>query len=521
MSPTKTKHHDLPQPDARGRIRPYVGKLASGGKARFLVGDQDTAPSDAQRRLDAIRSLYEKQCARSGIDSWNEWTRRVAVRIGAGQPITDTFLGDTDHPQHMAGCVEQLRAWGIPVVVTQPTAYGTGLESHSSQIQEIVQRLVATEVAVQKAMRGAVADRVALPEDAMAMAETATLYDAIDVYSCHLKTTGKTDEKGRLVSRVYKCCDRLRYLREVHENVPLWKLNLSLLNEIVAHWRNRPMTRRGNRCSKTHAEDMIKELWRFLKWLDSYPDFRWKTPPGFEHIDRKPINLPQDDNGVAFQTITKETYSPDQLATILQHTDVYGKALIGVCVNCAFGQSEVGQWPTSRILLNTPHPHAEKIGIRTTEADSWCAGPRPKTGVYGEHLLWPEVAEAVKPLLDGRDVLPITVKGTWWYRRHSKNPQTRFAKWWTDLIERVQKNDPNFPYFPFGTLRDLLPDVLRNRFSDDVASLALQHGSLGEDQLLKCYANLPFKRLFEATTKLRSHFRPMLDALKFSTRADV
>ena len=154
MSPTKTKHHDLPQPDARGRIRPYVGKLASGGKACLLVGDQDTAPSDAQRRLDAIRSLYEKQCARSGIDSWNEWTRRVAVRIGAGRPITDTFLGDTDHPQHMAGCVEQLRAWGIPVVVTQPTAYGTELESHSSQIQEIVQRLVATEVAVQKGQSG-------------------------------------------------------------------------------------------------------------------------------------------------------------------------------------------------------------------------------------------------------------------------------------------------------------------------------------------------------------------------------
>ena len=79
----------------------------------------------------------------------------------------------------MAGCVEQLRVWGVPVVVTQPTAYGTGLESHSSQIQEIVQRLVAAEVAVQKAMRGAVADRVALPDDPMAMAETATLHDAI------------------------------------------------------------------------------------------------------------------------------------------------------------------------------------------------------------------------------------------------------------------------------------------------------------------------------------------------------
>lgn len=513
VSRTKTKRHGLPKADKRGRIRPYVGKLASGEKARFTVGDRDTAPSEALRRLDVIRSLYEKQCARSGIDFWNEWTRRVAIRIGAGEPVTDVFLGDLDHPQHMAGCVDQLRAWGLAVAVTEPGAYGEGLEAHSDQIQAIVQKLVVEEVAKQKGLRGAVADKVSLPVDPMAMAETVTLHQAIDTYSRHLRDTGKTDEEGNLVARVNKCRDRLRYLKLAHKNIPLWKLDLTQLSEIVAHWRNRPKTRRGNRCSKLHAQDMIKELWRFLKWLDSYPACRWNKPQGFEDVDRTPIALPQDDNGAAFQTITKETYSPEQLAKILRHTDAFGKALIGVCVNCAFGQSEVGQWSTSRVLLNTPHPHAEKIGIATSEADSWIVGPRPKTKKYGEHLLWPEVVEAVRPFLDGRDVLPITRNGTWWYRTHSKNPQTRFARWWTDLIKRVQESDPRFPYFPFGTLRDVLPDVLRSRYSDDVASLALQHGSLGEDQLLKCYANLPFRKLFDATKELMDHFRPMLDAL--------
>jgi len=412
----------------------------------------------------------------------------------------------------MAGCIDQLRAWGIVVVVTEPAAYGKGLETHSDEIQGLVQRLVADEMTKQKSMRGAVTDKVALPADPMAMAETATLHQAIDTYSLHLKDTGKTDDEGNLVARVNKCRDRLRYLKQAHEDLPLWKLDLTQLTSIVAHWRNRPKTRKGNRCGKLHAEDMIKELWRFLKWLDNHPNFRWKKPQGYDDIDRKPISLPQDDNGIAFQTITKETYSPEQLAKILQHTDAFGKALIGVCVNCAFGQSEVGQWSTNRILLNTPHPHAEKIGIVTTEADSWIVGPRPKTGIYGEHLLWPEVAEAVRPFFDGRDVLPVTLKGTWWYRRHSKNPQTKFGRWWTALIRRVQKNDPKFPYFPFGTLRDVLPDVLRNRYSEDVASLALQHGSLGEDQLLKCYANLPFRKLFDATTELKDHFCPMLDA---------
>ena len=79
-SRTKTNRHRLPNANGRGRIRPYVGKFPSGEKARFTVGDRDTAPSEAVRRLDLIRSLYEKQCVRSGIGFWNEWTRRVGER---------------------------------------------------------------------------------------------------------------------------------------------------------------------------------------------------------------------------------------------------------------------------------------------------------------------------------------------------------------------------------------------------------------------------------------------------------
>ena len=117
------------------------------------------------------------------------------------------------------------------------------------------------------------------------------------------------------------------------------------------------------------------------------------------------------------------------------------------------------------------------------------------------------------PFLDGRAVLPITAVNTPWYKTYSSNPQTKFTNWWNDLIESVQKSDEEFPHLPFGSLRDALPDVLRLRYSDDVASLALQHGEISDDPLLKHYANKPYKRLFEATRELRSHFQPMLDEL--------
>jgi len=175
-----------------------------------------------------------------------------------------------------------------------------------------------------------------------------------------------------------------------------------------------------------------------------------------------------------------------------------------------------------RYSLNKPHPHADKIQIDTSEkdrfetsdADSWVTGNRPKTGAYGEHLLWPEVSEAVKPFLDGRDVLPITGAGTKWYKTHASNPQAKFGKWFTDLVKKVQKTHPDFPALPFGSLRDLLPDLIRIDFNDSVAALCLHHGTIGDDKLLDRYANRPYKKLFNATRELREHFKPFLDELK-------
>jgi hypothetical protein len=237
-----------------------------------------------------------------------------------------------------------------------------------------------------------------------------------------------------------------------------------------------------------------------------------------DDISRDLVELP-DDGGrheTAFRSTTKQTYSPEQLAVIVQYADSFEKALIGVCVNCAFGASEVGQWNTRDYQLFTEHPHADKLGITSTDADSWIVGKRPKTGIYGEHLLWEEVARAVKPFLDGRAVLPITgmPKGNPWYRTHSKNAQSQFGNWWATLLERVREHHADFPKLAFGTLRDLLPNILQREYSDEVASLALQHGKRSDDDLLKCYANLPYRRLFKATRELRTTFDPFLAALR-------
>jgi hypothetical protein len=128
--------------------------------------------------------------------------------------------------------------------------------------------------------------------------------------------------------------------------------------------------------------------------------------------------------------------------------------------------------------------------------------------------LWPEVADAVRTLLqDGREVLAVTKTGKPMWMKDATHPQSQIDSRFNNLIARIRKTNSNFPKLPFGSLRDTLPDQLRNFFSDDLASLALQHQTYPQDKLLKCYANLPFAKLFKATQDLREHFRPMLDAL--------
>lgn len=515
----KAYRRHVPKPDARGRRRAVVGRSLDGNVQRFEVGNKGTSQAESQQRLDAICDLYDRQCHELGIDYWANWVLPWAQRLAMGAiKVNGSDLAKRNDGQaaEELSIVSRLQSWGVPVHVADPDlqAAGNGFLKAlvGQQVNDAVQQTLA-RLGVQWGPKLVEDVRQHVVPPDVANAETRTLHEAIEEYRSHLEDTGKRDNDGNLSSRVGKCRDRLRYLKDHHEDLPLWQLDFGAIDKMAAYWRNRPVTEKGTRCSWEHARDMNKELFRFLDWLDMNGAYKWEKPRGSNGIKHSPIKFPEDNKGEAFQTITKETYTPAQLAIIAAHTDDFGRALIGICVNCAFGASEIGQWPTCLIALYTPHPKADRVGIETTDADSWVVGPRPKTGVYGEHLLWPEVAAAVKPFLDGRSVLPITRRQAPWYRTHSSNPQSKFNRWWNVVLNRVQKQHEDFPRLPFGSLRDVLPNVLRQEFGDDVASICLQHGKV-EDDLLKCYANVPYKKLFHATTQLVPIFRPFLDQLK-------
>ncbi|MGO9114029.1 MAG: hypothetical protein ACLP9L_32845 [Thermoguttaceae bacterium] len=519
---SKANYHDLPAPDERGRIRPVVGVDSQGKKVRFTIGSvRDTTQADMIRRLDAIRTLYERQCALERCAYWSAW-KPWADRMARGVPVT---VSASEVALHLSGqgaeelaAVRLLQSWGLPVIVDDPQLPSVALSSIRQMMEDQVKKAVAETVAQQKARwgDGLVAEAEAShPVRDPRETESRTFHEAVDAYKAYLEATGKKDAQGNLSSNVRKCLEWLDVLKKHQVNFPVWSLDFSQCGKLTSYWTNRPITKKGTRASRAYAQQLVKQLWRFFNWLDAADNWKWNLPEKARVISKKVIVLSTDRNGQVFQTVTKDTYSIGQLVKLAEQTDAFGRAIIGVSVNCCFGASEIGQWPTSNFVLNKAHPHATKIGIVSTDADSWIVGNRPKRAVYGEHFLWPEVAQVVEPFLDGRDVLPITASGKPWWRPHSKNSQSHFGQWWTNLVNRVADADEKktFPKLPFGSLRDLLADVLRPRFGDEVASLALQHGYISDDNLLSCYANLPFKRLFDATRELKEMFQPFLDVL--------
>ncbi len=362
----------LPKPDELGRWRPVVGRQQNGKPQRFQVGNRrDTPEGEALRRLNHIRDLYDHQCTEYGIDYWSGWALPWAKKLEQQIPVR-VYASDAARCREGSAAEElaviyKLQSWGLPIQIADPDFHAAGYsflkKAVEAEVAKAVEKVLQSEglswgpEAIQK-----VQER--LPEN-WAAVEQRTFHDAIDAYKAHRQATSKQDKGGSITTSTRKSLRQLDYLKQHHANMPLWQLDLPALQTMGAYWRNRPDTRKGKRCSWDHAHAMLKELFRLLNWLDEHPSYKWTKPKGAENISRSPIKLPTDDrnHNEAFRTITKDTFSIEQLAIIADNVDDFGKILVAVCVNCAFGASEVGQWPTNLFTLHKTHPRTRKFNL--------------------------------------------------------------------------------------------------------------------------------------------------------------
>jgi hypothetical protein len=112
--------------------------------------------------------------------------------------------------------------------------------------------------------------------------------------------------------------------------------------------------------------------------------------------------------------------------------------------------------------------------------------------------------------------LLVTDTGTLFYRLTGggKNQSQIFGNKWGGLIERIRKSEPDFPFFPFSSLRDTAGDLVRQVAGGEVSATFLMHGQpVKQDDLLDLYTRRPFGKVFEALRLLQNELKPMFDAV--------
>lgn len=505
-----SRERDL-RPDPQGRYRPYLGwKLGVDGERRQHRFNLGTDKREAERRMALLRSIWEENCRQNG-DNWEPSVLVFAEAVARGeqqillQPFGPEF---DDEPEEYARLIDVNRQNfpGVNFVPTEPQKYAEGREANETYIK---QRLADLETELRAF--GALTARNRLPEKLV----SGTLHGAFDAYAEEIKKTAVRPGKTSLTPYGRLRLRRVERFKFTHLDVPLHSLTFDCCRDMVTHWKSRPAGKRSTTTSRDNARHHVGELMRFFRWLDSTDKFQWEMPKSVERIDRK---IARTEGEKKISAITKETYTLEELATLNHHATPLERLLLYLGLNCAMGAAEMGRLETGDVILHRAHEHADRLHFNSTDDDSFIRFLRPKTSVFGEWLLWGPTVTMIRWALArskdcGSNILLVSDRGEPWYSEDSTNSQAKFANVWKRLFNRVKKSQHEFRYLPFGTLRDTVPDLLRHRFGDELASLSLAHGSpFSGDNLLDCYGNKPFGRLHTALRELEQYFRPVFQA---------
>jgi hypothetical protein len=498
-------------PDEKGRYRPCIGYyIAEDGQRRLHRFNLGVDKKDAQRRAAKIRELYDENVKQSGRDVWSPLPLCFAEKIAAGeQAIAMQPLGGPDPMMEYARIIHKneqrfpsLQGMLVPV---HHDLYGQSVKLNENFVASKLRDLEGEMKEI-----GALGGKE-LPDRII----TGTLHEALDAYQADIEKNGARLPTGELKPHQRKRLERIARFKRCHADAPLYSLNFDRCGEIIGYWRNRQyVTVKGTQATRGFCRKHIGELDRFFDWLDLCDKFQWRKPRGLDTIKRRV----EKDQQRKLSAVVKETYTVEELALLNRQATPFERLHLYLALNCAMGAAELGRLVKDDFFLRSPHPYAAKFGFVSTAADSYARYFRPKTGVFGEWLLWPETVQMVEWGLArakkiGTDLLFVSREGEPLYDERMQNAQQRFQNMWTRLKERVRRS-ASIPDLPFGSLRDALPDLIRQQFSDELASVMLNHGTpCKADSLLECYANKPFGRLHEALRKLHDYYGPVFAAV--------
>ncbi|MFT3882491.1 MAG: hypothetical protein QM703_22915 [Gemmatales bacterium] len=342
-----------------------------------------------------------------------------------------------------------------------------------------------------------------------------TLHAALDQFvERDIKTTNVKPETRELNAYGMKREEMVRRFQRDLKDCPLAELTFAKCDGFFKFYNQRPLSKNtGKPISIDDVQNCHKGLRRFFRWLD-VQEYGWTMPRGLENQTYRPVLM---SNERKLSSFIKDSYTPDELATLARHCTPMDRFILVCALNFAGGAGELGRITLDEIKFDEVHPYADRFGIPKVK-QTWFRYIREKKGVFGEFVLWPETIELVKWGIArarklGSELLFCTEEGTPMYKDGTTNAQAGFANSWRQLIDRVRKSHPDFRYLPLGSVRDTLPDIMTQRYDDTLASMLITHGTpFKGDKLLECYSNKPWGRFHKAVAELREVMLPVLSA---------
>lgn len=510
------------KPDPRGSYRPYIGYRKDGKQHRFNLGKDR---SEANRRAERIRQVYQESVAirenyKRQKPSWTqaalhaaEWIAKGLSQIPLPTPhVVHEAVGEClvlpEYDAEWTGDEPWALLWTHAVASRHYRSVNWILPEGRTR-QEVID--LSESLFETQAARHA---RLLRSKEPLA-AIVGSFHDALDAYSRYvdgLKAISPPTKAQRQ--------SQIKQLKLQHEDRPLAMLTLAECRSLFGFWTNSPAKLDGTGTySRSACKHRCSELSMFFGWLHLDDEFTWRKPEDYDTI-KKTISKNSGKSRSIRDIITKSLFSVEELATINRFCDPLDRLLLYLGLNCCFGAAESGRLELDDLFLNQRNPieHVwKKYGFSSSPDDSWIAYLRPKTSVAGCWWLFPETVTAfqrygeVSPESSTNRIV-VSKQGTSLYKDHARNGQSLFTNRWNRLFDRIRSKHPDFTRHPFGTLRDQFSDWLVYHGESESGSIALTHGTPYQDDLLACYANRPFPRLFDLQKKYRKELQPVFAA---------
>ena len=206
----------------------------------------------------------------------------------------------------------------------------------------------------------------------------------------------------------------------------------------------------------------------------------------------------------------------------MRYAQPLDRLLLLLAINCGFGRAEIASLLVREVRLFEAHSkwHSELINYESTSEDSFVKRIRRKSGVYGEHILFPMTVEGIQWAIEERKNQPnfstdarlLLNKNGKPYDEPTKSGNAnqtipnRFAR----LIKRIKEDGNEIRSLSFGKLRKTAGQLIKTFSDGEIMGVFDCHGQpVKTDSLNDVYSNRPFGRVFKAIKQVEEYLEPV------------